>query len=92
MDEKVLAAIEELKALTLLSVKTVLTIEDVVLLYGFSRSTLYKMTSSRQIPHFRRGKVLFFDKNEVDQWAKENRINTQAEAEQAALNYCLNNQ
>ena len=90
MDEKVLAAIEELKALTLLNAKNLLRFEDVVLLYGFSRSTLYKMTSSRQIPHFRRGKVLFFDKNEVDQWVKENRINTQAEAEQAALNYCLN--
>lgn len=90
MDEsKVLQAIEELKALTLLAAKNTLTLDDVVLLFGFSRSTIYKLTSSKAIPHYRRGKVLFFDKAELDAWAKECRINTQAEAEAQALAYCL---
>lgn len=88
-ESKVLQAIEELKALTLLAAKNVLSLEDVCLLYGFSKSTLYKMTSAKAIPHYRRGKVLFFDKAELDAWAKECRINTQAEAEQAAIAYCL---
>lgn len=89
MEERVLRAIEELKALTLLAAKSTLTLDDVVLLFGFSRSTIYKMTSAKAIPHYRRGKVLFFDKAELDAWAKANRINTEDEAQQAALAYCL---
>jgi len=89
MEEKVLQELAELKALTLLAAKNTLTLDDVVLLYGFSRSTIYKMTSAKAIPHYRRGKMLFFDKAELDQWAKANRINTEDEAQQAALAYCL---
>jgi hypothetical protein len=37
-----------------------------------------------------RGKVLFFDKQELDQWAKEFRINTLEESQQAAQAYCFN--
>jgi excisionase family DNA binding protein len=88
-ESKVLQAIEELKALTLLAAKNTLTLDDVCMLYGFSKSTIYKMTSAKAIPHYRRGKVLFFDKGELDQWAKECRINTEAEAEAQALVYCL---
>ena len=89
MEEKVLKEIEALKTLTLLAAKNTLTLEDVSLLYGFSKSTIYKLTSAKAIPHYRRGKVLFFDKGELDQWAKECRINTEAEAEAHALAYCL---
>lgn len=87
--ERILKEIESLKALTLLAAKNVLTLEDVSLLYGFSRSTIYKMTSAKAIPHYRRGKVLFFDKAELDAWAKEYRVTTMSEAQQAALAYCL---
>lgn len=85
----ILKELSELKALTLLAAKNTLTLDDVCLLYGFSKSTIYKMTSAKAIPHYRRGKVLFFDKGELDQWAKECRINTEAEAEAQALAYCL---
>ena len=89
MDERILKEIEALKSLTLLAAKNTLTLDDVCMLYGFSKSTIYKMTSAKAIPHYRRGKVLFFDKGEMDQWAKECRINTEAEAEAQALAYCL---
>ena len=89
MEEKILHEIEGLKSLMVLAAKSTLTLDDVSLLYGFSRSTLYKMTSSRTIPHYRKGKLLFFDKAELDQWAKANRITTQQECEQAALTYVM---
>ena len=89
MEEKILQTLEELKRLTLLQAKTTLTLDDVVLLYGLSASTIYKKTSAREIPHYRKGKLLFFDKAELDQWAKQNRIVTQAEAAEQAEAYCL---
>lgn len=90
MEEKILYEIEGLKSLMVLAAKSTLTLDDVSLLYGLSKSTIYKMTSSRTIPHYRRGKLLYFDKAELDQWAKACRINTQDEAEQQAITYCLN--
>ena len=44
MEEKILQELEELKRLTLLQAKTTLTLDDVVLLYGLSASTIYKKT------------------------------------------------
>ena len=91
MVEKILHEIEGLKSLMVLAAKSTLTLDDVSLLYGLSKSTIYKMTSGRTIPHYRKGKLLFFDKAELDQWAKANRINTTAEAEQQAISYVMRN-
>ena len=91
MEEKILHEIEGLKSLMVLAAKSTLTLDDVSLLYGLSKSIIYKMTSGRTIPHYRKGKLLFFDKVELDQWAKANRVNTTAEAEQAALCYVMRN-
>ena len=91
MEEKILHEIEGLKSLMVLAAKSTLTISDVSLLFGISKSTIYKKTSDRTIPHYRRGKLLFFDKAELDEWAKANRVSTTAEAEQAALSYVMRN-
>lgn len=91
MEEKILQEIESLKSFMVLAAKSTLTLDDVSLLYGFSKSHIYKLTSSKMIPHYRKGKMLFFDKAELDQWAKQNRVNTWAEAEQKALAYSVAN-
>ena len=92
MEEKILQEIEELKSLTLLAAKSVLTIDDVALLTGISKSTLYKMTCKKQLPHYKpNSKLLFFDRKEIEEWAKQNRVNTWAEAEQKALAYSVAN-
>ena len=90
MEEKILAELAELKIYTLLAAKTVLTISDVHLLTGISKSTLYRLTSEKKIPHYKpNSKLLFFDRAEIEAWAKRNRVNTQQEAEQAALAHCM---
>jgi excisionase family DNA binding protein len=90
MEEKILQEIEELKSLTLLAAKSVLTIDDVALLTGISKSTLYKMTCKKQLPHYKpNSKLLFFDRSEIEAWAKQNRINTEHEAAEQAEAYCL---
>ena len=90
MEEKILAELAELKSYTLLAAKTVLTIDDVHLLTGISKSTLYRLTSERKIPHYKpNSKLLFFDRAEIEAWAKRNRVNTKLENEQAALAHYL---
>ena len=75
---------------SLLAAKNVLTLEDVALLTGLSKSHLYRLTCTRQIPYYRpHGKQIYFDRAEIESWMKQNRVATQQEAEQAAIAYVV---
>lgn len=90
MEEKIMAELAELKSYTLLAAKKVLTIDDVHLLTGISKSTLYRLTCERKIPHYKpNSKLLFFDRVEIETWMKRNRVNTKQEAEQTAIAHYL---
>jgi len=54
---------------------------------GLSKATMYGYTASREIPHFKRGKRLYFRKAEIDQWISEGRVKTQKEIEIEVDNY-----
>lgn len=58
---------------------------------SLSKSTLYKFTSRREIPHFKKGKKIYFRKNELDDWLTQLRISTKDEIEQEAVNYLIRN-
>ena len=92
MHDIILSKLEAIERNTLLASKNVLTIDDAALLTGMSKSHLYKLTCSKQIPYYRpNGKLVYFDRQELEGWLKQNRVNTTAEAEQAALTYVLRN-
>lgn len=69
--------LEEIRKCTLLSAKNALTIDEASLLTGLSVNTLYKMTSERRIPHYKpTGKLLYFNKSELESWMLTNRMIT----------------
>lgn len=88
---EVLEKLQELQNLTLLAAKTVLTMKDAVMLTGLSKSHLYKLVSTRKIPHYKGdgGKMTYFKKQELENWLLAHRVSTTEEAEQAAINYCV---
>lgn len=47
------------------------TIDDVAEFTGFAKSTIYRMTSRREIPHRKRRKKLFFFPEEIWNWIEE---------------------
>lgn len=86
MEEK----INQILVYSLLAAKNVLTLEDVSLLTGLSKSHLYRLTCTRQIPFYKpNGKQIYFDRAEIESWMKQNRVATQQEAEQAAIAYVV---
>ena len=90
MEERILAELEQIKVYSLLGAKNVLNFDDVVLLTGLSKSHLYKLTCTRQIPHYKpNGKQVYFERAEVEAWMRQNRVNTQMEAEQQAIDYVV---
>ena len=85
---EIMKRLDRLETLALLGAKSVLNLEDVVLLTGLSKSTIYKKTANREIPYYRadNGKQIFFRKDELENWLTRNRVSSQNEDEQKAVN------
>lgn len=57
--------------------KKVLTFTEACFYLGISESLLYKLTSTKEVPHYKpRGKMLYFNKDELDQWLMQNTVPT----------------
>jgi excisionase family DNA binding protein len=82
--EKRLANIESL----LLSQKNVLTFDEGATYMGISKSHLYKMTMLGTIAYYKpRGKMIYFDRAELEKWLLQNRITPADEIEAKANTY-----
>lgn len=72
--------------------KTVLNLSEAAKYLDISESHLYKLTSTRQIPHFcPQGKKLYFRREELDQWLQRNRQSSTDEIDREATNYLIRN-
>jgi len=77
-----------------LSQKNVLTFDEGATYMGVSKSHLYKLTmAGSTIPHYKpRGKMIYFDRAELEKWLLQNRITPADEIEAKASTYvALNN-
>lgn len=72
--------------------KEVLTFEEACEYTGISRSYLYKLTASNNIPHSKpNGKMIFFEKKKLNEWLLQNSIKSNDEIEAEALSYSFRN-
>lgn len=68
--------------------KKVLTFDETAEFAGISKSYLYKLTSGGIIPHSKPlGKLIYFDREQVEKWLLGKPIKTNAEIKQQAVNY-----
>ena len=75
---------------TLFCTKEVLTSDEAAKYMGVSKSYLYKLTMRKQIPHYKpMGKMCYFDRLELQEWLKNNRVTTESEINQQAQAYCM---
>lgn len=59
------------------SKKEILTMDDACQMLGMSKSYLYRLTSERQIPHFKPlNKVVYFKRSELISWIETGRVHT----------------
>ena len=67
--------------------KEVLDLEEAITYTGCARSTLYRLTSAKEIPHYKLGQALRFKKSELDEWLTRNKVATNRELESKAVTY-----
>lgn len=87
-EESQLNRIEKAIILTTLATKNALTFDEGAIFTGIGKSHLYKLTSSGTIPHYKpRGKMIYFDRAELEKWLLQNRVTPADEIEAKASKY-----
>ena len=92
MEEKIIEQLNRIERYSIIAAKTMLTLDEAAMVTGLSKSWLYKRISEHEIPHYKpNGKIIYFNRSELEAWMKQNRIGTAQEAELAANTYMVNN-
>jgi len=89
MEAKIFQKLEEIANYQFLQ-KTVLSFDEACKYCGISKSKMYKHTSSNRIPFYKpEGKLLYFKREELDQWLLRNRQSSMDELQREATKYSL---
>ena len=73
-----------------LNTKEVLTSDEAANYMGVSKAYLYKLTMGKKIPHYKpMGKMVYFNRQELEGWLQANRVATDEELSQQAQAYCM---
>jgi excisionase family DNA binding protein len=68
--------------------KEMLTFDEAAQYLDLSRSYLYRLTSSRQIPHYcPNGKRIYFKRSELTEWLQKTRVASKEEIEAKAISF-----
>ena len=89
MTEELRKVADQITANIISTTKEVLTSDEAAQYMGISKSYLYKLTMRQQIPHFKpMGKMVYFNRLELESWLQSNRVATDEEISQQAQAYC----
>lgn len=71
--------LDEIKAITAITVKTALTVEDAALYMGMSPEYIRKMCKNRKMPSYRSksGRGIYLKKDDLDKWMLHTEVLTQ---------------
>ncbi|WP_418510400.1 helix-turn-helix transcriptional regulator [Corallibacter sp.] len=68
--------------------KEFFTLEEAALYLGQSKSSLYKLTSKKEIPFYvPGGKMIYFRRSELESWIVDSKVDTVDELEASIDNY-----
>lgn len=79
--------LDRIEKLVRIGTKEVLNVEEVALVLGISKSRVYHLTSTREIPYYKNGKSVCFKKSEIEEWRLKERIPTKSEIDSKAATY-----
>lgn len=75
---------------SLYQAKNILSFEEACAFLNFSKSYLYKLTSTCAIPHYKpSGKMVYFEREELEKWLRQNPVKTKDQIEMEASSYIL---
>lgn len=79
--------LERVERIATIGAKSVLNLDEAVVFTGFSRGHLYRLTSEKMIPHYKKGRKLFFRKSELETWLLGEKVLTRDDVDSMADTY-----
>ena len=70
--------------------KEILNFDEASAYLNMSKSTLYKLTSKKEIPHYKPNRFVFFEKSELDKWIRASVVKTDGQLNDEANSYIMN--
>ena len=75
MDAELDIRLKNIEKMSVLAAKRMLSVKDVALLTGFAEAYVRKLVQESKLPYYRpMGKMIFFDREEIDSFLRTNRI------------------
>ncbi len=68
--------------------KEILNFDEAAAYLSMSKSTLYKLTSKKEIPHYKPNRFVFFERAALDGWIRDAAVKTEEELSDEAIKYC----
>ena len=91
MDESIETRVLELEQ-TIFLAKNIFSFDEASKFLNLSKSYLYKLTSGNLIPHYKpQGKMLYFEKEELETWLRQNPVKAQMQIAREAQQYVMSN-
>lgn len=79
--------LDRIERMVTLGAKEALSIDETAMCFDMKKSFLYSLVHTKRIPHYKVGRLLFFNKKEVEAFILSNRVSTFDEAESFAATY-----
>ena len=74
------------------TVKNIFSFDEASKFLNLSKSYRYKLTSGNLIPHYKpQGKMLYFEKEELEAWLRQNPVKTEMQIAREAQQYVMSN-
>lgn len=70
---------------------TQMSVDEVAEYLSLKRAGIYGLVHKRKIPHAKRGKRLYFEKNAIDEWIKNGKVDTDDDLHKKVSEYLLKN-
>ena len=69
--------------------KEILNFDEAAAYLNMSKSTLYKLTSKKEIPHYKPNRFVFFERSERDKWIRTATVKTEGQLSDEANAYTM---
>lgn len=84
--------LKEAIGLNMIQQKEMLNVQELSEYIGMSTSSIYKLVYNNIIPFYKpNGKILYFDREEINTWLRQNKSQSITQIQQQALDYSLKN-
>ena len=87
MNEQRIEALENV----FLCQKDIFNLDEAATYLSMSKSTLYKLTSKKEIPHYKPTRFIFFERSELDKWIRSAAVKTEDQLNDQVNAYTMAN-